>query len=129
MSNQNAIFWFSGTGNSLYIAKQLSAQLNGLPLISMAGGLPPDGVFGGNAAKIGFVFPAYYNNLPRDVRSFIEKLDVEPDTYIFAVITMDGFGNGTLVALRKAFSAKGLKLCYGVCIHMPPNFIRRSLYG
>jgi ferredoxin/flavodoxin len=123
MSNQSAIFWFSGTGNSLYIAKRLSAQLDGLPLISMAGGSPPDGVFDGNAAKIGFVFPAYYNNLPRDVRSFIEKLDVKPDTYIFAVITMGGFGNGTLAALRKALATKGLKLYYGACIHMPANFV------
>jgi len=31
----DAIFWFSGTGNSLYAAKRLSAGLGDLPLIQM----------------------------------------------------------------------------------------------
>jgi len=39
MSNQDAIFWFSGTGNSLYVAKYLSVQLDNVPLIDMAGQL------------------------------------------------------------------------------------------
>ena len=122
MLNQDVIFWFSGTGNSLYVAKNLSAQLDNVPLINMAGGTP-NGKFGGSAKKIGFIFPAHYNTMPRDVKSFIEKLEVEPDTYIFAVVTIGGLGNGTLTALRTALIARDLQLDYGVCIHMPRNFV------
>jgi len=122
MINQDIIFWFSGTGNSLYVAKCLSAQLDNVPLINMSGGTP-HGIFGGSATKIGFVFPAHYNTMPRDVKTFIEKLEVNPGTYIFAVVTIGGLGNGTLTALRTALTARNLQLDYGVCIHMPPNFV------
>ena len=52
----DAIFWFSGTGNSLYAAKRLSAGLGDLPLIQMT---HFSQVVGGKGGKVGFVFPSY----------------------------------------------------------------------
>ena len=118
----SVIYWFSGTGNSLYAAKCLAAGLNGMPLYPISTGVPAEAV-GGSGEKVGFVLPSYYGNLPRIVRSFIEKLEIKPETYLFAVVTMGGMGQGTVAALDTVLRKKNLRLNYGGGIHMPPNYI------
>jgi len=122
MDTSSCIYWFSGTGNSLYAAKRLSAELEELPLVKMSDGVPY-GTVGGKNVKIGFVFPSYFGNLPRAVRAFIEKLEIEPETYLFAVVTMGAVGQGSLAALNSALKAKGCKLNYGRGIRMPANYV------
>ena len=116
------IYWFSGTGNSLYAAKRLSDEMGGFPLVRITGE-PPSGAVGGVGAKIGFVFPSYYGNLPRAVRAFVEKLEIRPDTFIFAVVTMGAVGQGSVGALDKTLKAKGLRLNYGRGVLMPANYV------
>ncbi|MCL2493337.1 MAG: EFR1 family ferrodoxin [Clostridiales bacterium] len=122
MDNKTHIFWFSGTGNSLYAAKRLAEGLGGAELIRITGEAPV-GAYGGEETKIGFVFPSYYCNMPRVVRAFVEKLEILPGAYIFAIVTMGGVGQGTADALRKAIEAKGLKLNYARGLHMPANYV------
>jgi len=55
MGNTSVIFWFSGTGNSLYAAKKLSSELGGMPLVQITDEPPAEAV-GGEGAKVGFVF-------------------------------------------------------------------------
>jgi len=120
MNNNSAIYWFSGTGNSLYAARKLSAQLGNIPLIQITDE-PPSGSIGGEGAKVGFVFPSYYCNLPRAVHYFIEKLDIRPGTYIFVIVTMGGPGQGSVAAAKRLLKAKGLRLNYGKGISMSAN--------
>jgi len=122
MNTSSIIFWFSGTGNSLYAAKQLSAHLGNPALVQITNGIPSEAV-GGKGVKIGFVFPSYYGNLPRAVRAFIEKLEIKPDTYIFAVVTMGGLGQGAIAVLSSVLAEKGLRLNYGRGITMPANYV------
>jgi ferredoxin len=82
---------------------------------------PPPAAVGGIGKKIGFVFPSYYCNLPRAVHAFVEKLEIKPDTYIFAIVTMGGPGQGSVAAMNKLLKAKGLRLDYGRGIKMPAN--------
>ena len=81
MSDASRIFWFSGTGNSLYAAKCLSAELGDIKLERITGE-SPTGAVGGKGEKVGFVFPSYYCDIPRAVRTFIEKLEIMPDISI-----------------------------------------------
>jgi len=118
MDEQTVIFWFSGTGNSLYAAKRLAAELDAR-LVRITGDAPAEAAGG----KIGFVFPSYYGNLPRAVRSFVERLEIRPESYIFAVVTMGAAGQGSLSALSKALKVKGLRLSYGRGVHMPANYV------
>jgi len=74
-------------------------------------------------AKVGFVFPSYYGNLPRAVRAFVEKIEIKPDTYIFAVVTMGAVGQGSVGALDKALKVKGLRLNYVRGVLMPANYV------
>jgi len=121
MDESTIIYWFSGTGNSLYAAKCLSAG-TGARLVQITDATP-SGAVGGNGVKIGFVFPSYYMNLPRAVRTFVERLEINPGTYIFAVVTMGGVGHGSIAAMNRALGTKGLRLHYGKGIKMPDNYV------
>jgi len=116
------IFWFSGTGNSLYAAKQLAAGLENSVLYPMKSGVPQKAV-GGTGEKIGFVFPSYYGNLPRYVRHFAEKIEIASGTYVFAVVTMGGLGQGSVAELEKILIGKNLRLDYGRGILMNGNYV------
>ena len=89
------IFWFSGTGNSLWAAQKLGTELGNTSLCPIRTGVPHAAV-GGPGEKIGFVFPSYYGNLPRLVRTFTEKLEIKPGTYFFVIVTMGGLGQGSI---------------------------------
>ena len=122
MDNKSLIYWFSGTGNSLYAAKRLSDGLGKIPLYPMRADAPR-GPVGGNGERVGFVFPSYYGNLPRMVRAFVEKLEILPGTYLFALVTMGGVGQGSVSALNEALNKKNLRLDYGRGILMPANYV------
>jgi len=121
MARETFIFWFSGTGNSLYAAKRLAEKIGGARLIKITNEAP-DVTVGADAA-VGFVFPSYYGNVPRAVRAFVEKINISAGAYIFAVVTMGGVGQGSVGAIAKLFAAKSLSLCYGVGLPMPANYV------
>ena len=116
------IFWFSGTGNSLYVSKRLAAGLGETSLYPMKAGVPAEEV-GGSGEKIGFVFPSYFGNLPRIVRSFAEKLRIRDKTYLFTVVTMGGLGQGSVASLDSVLKRKNLRLDYGRGILIVGNYI------
>ena len=120
--NLSCIYWFSGTGNSLYTAKILSFELGGYKLVKITDNAPT-GAVGGAGARIGFVFPSYYGNLPRAVHAFVHKMNIKPDTYVFAVVTMGAVGQGSVGAMDKLLKSKGLRLNYGKCVLMPANYV------
>ena len=123
MENSSKIFWFSGTGNSLYAAKVLSKELGDIPLEQITSAAPTEAV-GGKGAKVGIVYPVYYWNMPRAVNAFVDALKIEPETYIFTVVTMGATtGSAGVSAVRKALKRKGLTLNYGKGIKMPDNYV------
>jgi Pyruvate/2-oxoacid:ferredoxin oxidoreductase delta subunit len=113
------IYWFSGTGNSLAVAKELAKQYGDAELISMAKALenPPPAV-----ERIGLVFPVYSFGPPALVARFVEKLNALPDSYIFSVVTYAGGQGGTLAILRRLLQKRGLDLAAGRGVKMPENF-------
>lgn len=113
------IYWFSGTGNSLAVAKELAKQCGDAELVPMAKAIrnPPL-----SAERIGLVFPVYGWGPPALVARFIEKLNAAPDSYIFSVITYAGSQGGTLAILRRMLKKRGLELAAGWGVKMPENY-------
>ncbi|HIW17731.1 MAG TPA: EFR1 family ferrodoxin [Candidatus Faecalicoccus intestinipullorum] len=81
--NPLKIFYFTGTGNSLAVAKRLSGELVSIPQVMKE----RDFVFKDEA--IGIIFPLYCLNPPKMVREFLSKAKFNTD-YLFAVAT---YGN------------------------------------
>ena len=59
------IFYFTATGNSLYVARQLDEQLRSIPLELAR----PERHY--EAPVIGIVSPVFYHELPDPVREFV----------------------------------------------------------
>lgn len=77
------IFYFSATGNSLYVANQLkSADGEALSIPQ----LMKNGEFDFEAEEIGFVYPIYMHIPPFMVQQFIAMANLKAD-YFFAVPT------------------------------------------
>ncbi len=82
------LFYFSGTGNSLFLAKKLADRLGSegesLKIIPLAG-LAKDKPYETFAERIGIVFPVYFYDIPDIVKSFISRLRAPNVKFLFGV--------------------------------------------
>ncbi|MCW4028973.1 MAG: EFR1 family ferrodoxin [Candidatus Bathyarchaeota archaeon] len=122
----NTIYYFTSTGNSLEIARQIATKLGDTQLISMAT-QPPKNQVGGPNQTIGFVFPVYFFGMPRIVKRFVQSLTIAPRTYCFAIASYGGTKQDTLGMLDDVLKKKGAHLSYAEGVLMPGNYIVR--YG
>ena len=102
------ILYFSGTGNSLVIARQLSERLDE-PLLSLYDAAAQDLT---QEKRVGLVFPTYDFNLPPAVRMLVGRLKLSPKAYVFAVITCGGQAGNCVWTLRRMLREKGVELAY-----------------
>jgi len=116
------IYYFSATGNSLEIARKIAKELGDCIINSMAAQMPSEPV-GGPGEAVGFIFPVFYNGLPRLVKGFVEKLSIYPETYCFAIANSGGTRANPLGMLEDILSEKGIRLSYADEIRMPGNYI------
>ncbi|MBR1392345.1 MAG: EFR1 family ferrodoxin [Ruminococcus sp.] len=115
------IYYFSGTGNSLYAAKYLLSENE--RLISIADAVK-NGEYDYTVEKgesIGVVFPVYFYTVNDFVLDFIRKLDLDRHGYVYAVITCGGGIGGSGAVLKKELEKKGIKLCRVFDLLMPDN--------
>ncbi len=115
------IYYFSGTGNSLFVARNLSQSLQ-IPLFDMSNEqscqlYPTDGV-------VGFVFPTYAWGMPRMVEAFVESLRVEEKVrFVFLVLTCgDDMGYADKV-FQKLLRKIGLPLQAAFSVQMRETYI------
>ncbi|OGR43852.1 MAG: hypothetical protein A2X35_09075 [Elusimicrobia bacterium GWA2_61_42] len=114
---KTSIYYYTGTGNSLWAARKLGAELKDARLGSMRRGSPEhDG-----AEAIGLVFPVHIWGLPGRVVEFVNRLPA--NKYYFALAVNAGQVAATLTQLKKLMEARGLKLSAGFDIVMPSNYI------
>lgn len=115
------IYYFTGTGNSLKVAKDLAESLGDTKLIPIAKvteeQLNPD------SDSVGIVFPVYAWGPPLIVKRFLEKISIRDNTYLFATCTCGGSAGGTLVKAKKQLASRGIKLSSGFIVLMPSNYI------
>lgn len=116
------IFYFSATGNSLQIARNIAEELENCVIQSMAT-FVPDKPIGGLGESIGFIFPVYFNGLPRLVKGFLEKLVIFPNTYCFAITNSGGSLSNTLGMIDDILISKGVHLSFADEVKMPGNCI------
>ena len=119
------IYFFSGTGNSLAIAKDLANELSEasyeaetIPIASLI----KETTININADTVGIVFPVYCSDMPSIVREFASKL-VLNDAYIFAVATAGNSAGNSLFNLNEILEQKGSTISAGFLIVMPGNSV------
>ncbi|MDF2477756.1 MAG: flavodoxin [Sphingobacterium sp.] len=119
--SKNIIFYFSGTGNSLKVAKDIATAIEDCELISMGKSHKLSGTY----KRIGFVYPVYGGGLPGVVERFVKALDLSANenSFIFAVCTSGSGNAGGLTNISKIIGSKGSKLSYGETIRCFSNYI------
>jgi len=103
------IYYFSGTGNSLHVAKELQKQIPNSSLKPIVSYLKKD-VITAKGETLGFVFPIHGMTVPIPVRKLIKKIDLRPAKYIFAVATRGGTKCFAANIIEKILKKKGKKL-------------------
>ena len=113
------IFYLSGSGNSLYAARQLAEKLEDCRLETIGSYLRKP--YDVNDEVVGIVSPVYCFALPPMLAKFLEKLQAKPN-YCFGVVTMGGNQGRALKQMSDALSAKKITLNYAQAVLMPDNF-------
>lgn len=116
------IYYFSGTGNSLTVARDIAARLEGklIPVVSLIN----QEKIQTDADIMGIVFPVHNvvnGGVPPVIRGFLQRLEIIGPKYIFAVCTC-GAGSGEALAnVGKIIRSRGGKLAAGFTVKMPFN--------
>jgi len=119
------IAYFSGTGNSLFVAKELSKNIPDSALVSITKALreaPPCA----ECERIVIVYPVYYLGLPSIVQRFVARFDFSRFAAIYSVCT-SGDNDGpdcSTFKIKKALRKKGKRLAGGFNVQMPGNYIK-----
>jgi ferredoxin len=118
-AKKRLIFYFTATGNSLYVARELageSGQLLSIPQIIK------DEHLDFEADEIGFVFPDYAASAPLMVREFVSKAHFKAQ-YIFSVITFGNFAANVADWWDDFCKEKGLQNHYINTLLMVDNYL------
>lgn len=118
---RTTIFYFTGTGNSLWLARTLGQKIGNTELISIVNWDSQKQVV--NSDVIGLIFPVYIWGVPQRVINFLDKLKTVSPKYIFAIANNGGQVSNALVQLKKVMESKDLTLSSGWSIIMPSNYI------
>jgi ferredoxin/flavodoxin len=110
------IYYFTATGNSLKVAKQLGATLKSIPQAIKSNDFKIEDDI------VGIITPIYGFNLPRIVKRFIKEVKVTA-SYVFLIGTYGeryaGFGK----TVKKYFKKSHVQLNYVNTIKMVDNYL------
>lgn len=113
------IFWFSGTGNSLAIARELANGLGGVELAPLAKA-SPDMALG--KERVGIVFPVYGFGIPRAVSDFLSRFPEALSAYVYTVANAAGMVGAPHAIARRLLRGRGVEPSAGWSLYMPGNY-------
>jgi len=119
---KNIIIYFSSTGNSFFVTKVLSEQLDSctyFPIIS----LEPSTPIGDANTSVGFIFPTYFFSIPKFFVEAIKRLDLNSQAYYYGITTCNGFSGNTGYQLKTILESQGCCLSFFSALKMPGNYI------
>lgn len=116
---KNIIFYFSGTGNSLKVAKDVANKLGNCEIVSMGKEVKISEEYG----HIGFVFPTHGMNMPKFVRAFIKNTDFSKSSsaYFFSIATCGALSGNANHEANKILKEKSISLSYSNVVKMFSN--------
>lgn len=116
------LYYFSGTGNSLYIAKKIASAYPDSRLISI-GGLDLSRPIQSRAQNIGIVFPVYFMEVPSIVKKFLNKLEVTNKPYVFTIANYGEQGGNALYNSRAILEKRHIEVAKTFPLVFPDNSI------
>jgi ferredoxin len=112
---ETTIYYFSATGNSLSLTRNLATKLGNCEIVPIAKAVCNETIKI-TSPRIGIVFPVFAWGMPRIVEEFVNKLSFSSNPYVFAVATCVAIQGNTLKDLKKALRLKGADLHAGFAV-------------
>lgn len=112
------LFYFSGTGNSLKVAKDLAAELGDTDIISISKVMNSE--INLDCDRIGIIFPTYMFGIPLIVERFLKRLSTPK--YVFTVVTAGGNPGFSNTQAKKILADNNSNLANGFFVKMPSNY-------
>lgn len=119
---KNIIFYFSGTGNALYVAREIMQKIENCELVNIAK-IYKDSYQVSGFDKVGFIFPVYGFGAPLIVEKFISKLEVQDCSYLFSLMVHGGGPFGAYRDFKKVLSKNHIQINAGFELETPSNYI------
>ena len=117
------IFYFSGSGNSEYVANTISEAL-GDKCVFIPDVLDSDGTYElSDGERLGFVFPVYAWGVPEFVADFISHVSVKGADYVYFVCTCGDDTGKTKEQMLDIARRKNWHLCLGYAVQMPNTYV------
>ncbi len=121
------IYYFSGTGNSLHIARELQKMIPDSSLIPIVGLLDKETVHA-KGKTVGFIFPIHAVTIPIAMKKFIKNADLGPAEYLFAIATRKGSVFRGFERIDRLLRKKNKRLSSYFIINMYGNDSRQKGY-
>jgi ferredoxin len=118
---KNIVFYFTGTGNSLKIAKDIGNIIGDCKIVSMSAYNQNDNL--DDYEKIGFVCPVYGMSIPHFVKEFISKSNFPQNKYYFCVVNYSDYHGASIAVMNKLLNKKSIRLNAAFFIKMVSNYI------
>lgn len=112
---KTTIFYFSATGNSLNLTRNLANELGNCEIVPIAKAVCNETIKIA-APRVGIIFPVFAWGMPRIVEEFVSKLSFVGKPYIFAIATCVAIQGNTLKGLKKDLRLKGADLNAGFAV-------------
>lgn len=119
---KTTIFYFTGTGNTLAVARELARELGDTVLVPIPKMMDQEEIVA-DADAVGIAFPVYFLNMPGIVQDFVKKLRFNGKPYIFGIADCGELPGPALYNLKALIEEKGQALTAGFVFVMPENFI------
>ena len=113
------IYYFSGTGNSKWVAEQIAQQIGdvaqSIPSLIADG---PYAVHAGAGERVGLVFPVYAWGAPTIVEQFCKSIQIDPTAYAYAICTCGDEAGKSMQRLKGMFAWQA-----AWSLAMPNNYV------
>jgi ferredoxin len=115
------LFYFSGTGNSAWVAQNVANGIGDERVYSI-----PSETFSFKLSEgepLGFVFPCYAWGVPCFVETFIKNLQIENVSYVYFVVTCGDDTGRTSEMFLDLIATKGWSCSLGYAVQMPESYV------
>ena len=126
------LFYFSGTGNTRYIARRICETLNSrgyaAEAVSIEGMRVADvRTMIDNSSVVGLGWPIYGSDIPRIMKAFIKMMPIVENKPLLTFCTQMAFSGDGAVIMRHQIEAKGYVQKWAMQFNMPNNVSVRGI--
>jgi ferredoxin len=115
------IYYFSGAGNTLFVARELQRRMEGTELGPIVGAIKR-GKLKAEAESVGILFPIHAFSIPVYIEEFLAKLDLSSASYIFALATRE-CSDKVFSDIDGIIAPQGKSLSASFAVEMPCSYI------